>query len=206
MTEPGKGIEGYGEEGGAGRDGPSRRRPSSSRFPRLSRRQILKAGLGGVALLVLGGGVAALRPPSVAGGTPLGFLGTEDQKVMRAVARAILNETTAAADPGLLQQVVVDMDKAIRRLPPAVQGEIRELLGLMEFAPTRIFLFGLWSGWDSASTQAVDGALTGLRNSDFQLKRSIYLALHDMTLAAWYGNPRSWASIGYPGPPVIERD
>ena len=35
------------------------------------------------------------------------------------------------------------------------------------------------------------------------LKRSAYDALHQLILAAWYGNGRSWAGIGYPGPPKL---
>jgi len=27
--------------------------------------------------------------------------------------------------------------------------------------------------------------------------------LHQLVLAAWYGNPRAWSSIGYLGPPVL---
>jgi hypothetical protein len=41
--------------------------------------------------------------------------------------------------------------------------------------------------------------------SGFALLRSAYDALHQIVLAAWYGNPRSWPAIGYGGPPSVPR-
>ena len=39
------------------------------------------------------------------------------------------------------------------------------------------------------------------RDSSSALLRAAYDALHQLTFAAWYGNPKSWPAIGYPGPP-----
>jgi hypothetical protein len=36
------------------------------------------------------------------------------------------------------------------------------------------------------------------------LLRSGYAALHQLVLAAWYGNARAWPAIGYGGPPSLD--
>jgi hypothetical protein len=39
--------------------------------------------------------------------------------------------------------------------------------------------------------------------SRVSLLRSAYGGLHQLLLAAWYGNPLAWQAIGYPGPPRL---
>jgi len=45
--------------------------------------------------------------------------------------------------------------------------------------------------------------LDRLRDSHIGLLRAAYDALHQLVMAAWYGNPRAWPAIGYPGPPEL---
>ena len=40
------------------------------------------------------------------------------------------------------------------------------------------------------------------QHSSIALLRSDYQALHQLIMAAWYGNAQSWRRIGYPGPPA----
>jgi len=98
-------------------------------------------------------------------------------------------------------EVVAAFDRAVAGLSPAVQSEIADLLGLLHFAPTRVALAGLTSPWEDASVEDVNTFLTRWRTSRFDLMRAGYQALTQLIQAAWYGNPRSWGAIGYPGPP-----
>jgi len=41
------------------------------------------------------------------------------------------------------------------------------------------------------------------QHSRLALLRSAYDGLHQLVLAAWYGNSRAWPAIGYPGPPSL---
>ena len=68
---------------------------------------------------------------------------------------------------------------------------------------TRRLLAGVGSPWLEASAKSVQGFLARWRGSRFALLRSAYAALHELIMAAWYGNPAAWARIGYPGPPTI---
>jgi hypothetical protein len=45
--------------------------------------------------------------------------------------------------------------------------------------------------------------LVRLQKSRWSVKRTAYDALHQLTFAAWYANPRTWPSIGYPGLPAL---
>ena len=49
----------------------------------------------------------------------------------------------------------------------------------------------------------MDAFLRAWQSSGWALKRTAYDALHQLVIAAWYANPRSWPTIGYPGPPSL---
>jgi hypothetical protein len=53
----------------------------------------------------------------------------------------------------------------------------------------------------SAETQ--DAVLAEWADSSLKLRRTIYKALRGIIVAAYYGNPATYASVGYPGPPDI---
>jgi hypothetical protein len=57
--------------------------------------------------------------------------------------------------------------------------------------------------WNEAPEAEVRAFLDRFRTSTFDLLRSAYGALHQLTFAAWYGNPQSWSAIGYAGPPEL---
>jgi hypothetical protein len=61
----------------------------------------------------------------------------------------------------------------------------------------------VWSPWPEATRESIAAFLVGWRTSRFALLRSAYGALHQIILGAWYGNPRAWPAIGYPGPPSL---
>jgi hypothetical protein len=84
-----------------------------------------------------------------------------------------------------------------------VQEEVAQLFALLGFPVTRRLLAGVGSPWLEASDGSVQHFLERWRGSRFALLRSAYAALHELIMAAWYGNPAAWARIGYPGPPAI---
>jgi hypothetical protein len=76
------------------------------------------------------------------------------------------------------------------------------LFGLLAFPPARVAL-GVRSAWQDADPADVEAALQRWERSRSRLLRSAYDGLHQLILAAWYGNPRAWPAIGYPGPPAL---
>jgi len=166
-----------------------------------SRRTFLVASGLGVAALAAGGWLHT-RSGGARAGSALGDGG-------RTVIAAMVPAFLAGALPGdatravAIAETVDAVDGAVAGLPPATQAELAQLFGLLSFAPARLALAGLVADWPDASTDAVAAALGRWQHSRLALLRSAYDGLHQLVLAAWYGNPRAWPAIGYPGPPAL---
>ena len=159
-----------------------------------TRREFLKTGLAGGLLL----NVAACTRPSADGGRA-------------AVLAAVIPVMLAGALPAsgamrdeLAARTLAGVEKAIAGLSPAMQKEIGELFDLLAFAPTRMFVAGVWPAWPAATPAAIGSFLDSWRHSRFALLNAGYAALHDLVFGAWYARPDTWAAIGYPGPPRVE--
>ena len=155
----------------------------------LTRRELIKTGAAGTALLALGG----CAPTS------------DHRALLGAIADAILDGALPAQNPQRADAVwraVRGVHAAISGLPPAVQSEVAQLFGLLEFPLTRRVVAGV-GPWSSLSRAQVDGFLERWRTSNATLLRSGYQALHQLTMAGWYGADATWVAIGYPGPPRI---
>ncbi|OHX10838.1 hypothetical protein BI347_20245 [Chromobacterium sphagni] len=166
-----------------------------------SRRQLLKAGaLGSAALLLAGYWASPQVEPDGAGaaGPSLSCLRPQDALILAALAPVLLGL------PGLpVAQVVAGVDKAVAGLQPAVRGEVRQLFDLLGNRWARRWLAGIRSPWPSAAPAELERFLQDWRNSRFLLQRSAYQGLHLLLNAAWYGNPASWAAVGYRLPPGV---
>ncbi|MEO6835676.1 MAG: hypothetical protein ABI231_07215 [Candidatus Tumulicola sp.] len=178
-------------------------------MPPITRRELVQTGAAGVALLALANcarSTTPARPPFDDPRYAYRALAGGDRELLAAVASALL-AGSLPADPAAyaaaLVRTVRGVDVAVSGLPPAVRAEVHQLFGLLEFAPTRGFAAGIWSSWGDASPRDVADFLTHWRFSGVALFRSGYQALHQLVMAAWYGNPSSWARIGYPGPPAV---
>ena len=109
-----------------------------------------------------------------------------------------------AAHAIALRDTLAGIDTAVAGLPPSSRKELGELVALLSLPPVRLAFAGIHGSWHTASPKAVRQFLDRCRTSPFLLLRAAYGALHALTFAAWYGNPKSWPAIGYPGPPVLE--
>ena len=104
-----------------------------------------------------------------------------------------------------LDEVVNGSDDYMGFMPLPVQAEAREALDLLDNSLVRWLLGGMWARWEVATPADVAGLLESLRGSRFDLKRLLYQFLHDMSSMGWFGNPRSWPALNYPGPPRVRR-
>lgn len=146
----------------------------------------------------------ALPPP---GKTDFVFLSEKDAEVISAVAPSMLEGAFPEhGSPGYeeaVRKVVARVDATISGLTPSMQDEVGELFSVLNFPPTRMFVAGVWKPWTEAGRAEITSFLESWQKSRFQLLRSGYDALHELITAAWYSNPETWASIGYPGPPDV---
>ncbi|MBL8509017.1 hypothetical protein [Chitinimonas sp. JJ19] len=174
----------------------------------LSRRQLLKTGVAGAALLGLARlAYGPITPDSlyaVPAQARFKVLDAESRTALAAIARVMLKGALPrdeAEYETALYQAVLGCDTAIAGLPMGVQAEVKELLALLNSRVTRRWVVGVGASWETASDEDIAHFLNRWRYSSFLLLRSGYQALHQIVFAAWYGNPQAWVGIGYDGPP-----
>lgn len=170
----------------------------------LSRRTFIVTGtLGAVALAT----AAWLRGPHApASATPRRALDADAEAIFGAIAPVLLagawpDDPVARATAR--DETLAGIDTAVAGLPPSSRRELGELVALLSLPPVRLGLAGLHGPWHEASPREVRRFLDRCRDSSFLTLRAAYGALHALVLAAWYGNPRAWPAIGYPGPPAF---
>lgn len=181
-------------------------RSATGRAPGLNppRRRIIFAGVAGAAALAAARWLQPAVATSNIGDAP--GLSADGGNVMRALIPAFLDGALPAADDArraAIDATVGAVAEAIRGLPPIARGELSALFALLAFAPVRVGFAGIDGAWRAASVTDANAFLQRLRTSRWSQKRAIYDALHQLTFAAWYANPRAWAAIGYPGPPRL---
>jgi hypothetical protein len=180
---------------------------------KLNRRQFLKVGaFGGIVLAGTGyvsNGVfwGSDTAKAVVDGHNYSFFTVRDHEVMVAIATVLLEGgfESGQANPveASVEEVVQAVDYVISGFLPEVQAELRQLFTLLTFAPMRTLAGGPMMGWKGASPDKVRRFLEGWRYSSFDLLKSGYDALVQLTMGSWYGNQKSWSVIGYPGPPNL---
>lgn len=168
-----------------------------------TRRQLIKAGIAGAALLA---GARWLDSPRAAPAKGYAALDARSAAMAAAFIPVVL-EGSLPEEPQAraraIGEVVEAFDRAVAGLSPAVQREVEQLFSVLRFAPTRIALTGLWSPVEESTREEIAAFFTRWRFSRFEIQRSGYQALTQLLQAAWYDNPTSWAAIGYPGPPSL---
>jgi hypothetical protein len=181
-------------------------RSHASKLPNKTRRTLLKAGIAGGVVLVLARWIFILYSPRESPEGRPSALDSSARTIIAAIGPVLLEGALPDADTSVESraEIVAGVDRAVAGLPPASRKELEQLFALLSFAPTRCLVAGVWSSWPDASRESIAMFLGSWRDSRFTLLRSGYGALHQLILAAWYGNTRSWASIGYPGPPSLE--
>ena len=174
----------------------------------ISRRTFLVAGVAGSAALAASWWLQTKRPhrTAAATSTPLPAFGTGALAILGAIVPAVLAGALPQAPAeraDALRETKAAVVDAIGALPPAAQHELAQLFALLAFAPARLALARVNEPWTSATPEAIAAFLDRWRDSRWQMQRAAYSALHQLVLAAWYGNPRAWPAIGYPGPPTL---
>ncbi len=168
----------------------------------ISRRTFIVTGtLGAVALAT----AAWLRGPHA---PPLAVarraLDADAEAIFGAIAPVMLAGTwpeAGAAEAQAREETLAGIDAAVAGLAPGARAELRELVALLSLPPVRIGLAGVHGSWHTASPAQVRRFLDRCRDSPLLTLRAAYDAFHALILAAWYGHPRAWPAIGYPGPP-----
>ena len=168
-----------------------------------NRRQFLHTGLAGVALLAT---AQRMAPAWAAPAEGLHVLDGAAAAIVAVLAPVVLDGVLprdAAARARALHGIVVEFDRAVSLMSPAIRAEVRGLFSALAFAPTRVAMAGLWMPLPQASHDDIAAFLARWRHSRFDIQRSAYQALTQLVQAAWFGDPAAWSGMGYPGPPAL---
>ena len=139
------------------------------------------------------------------------FLIPQDRGILSKITPVIL----AGSLPSLLderelaiKEVIIGWDIAVLGLPILTQMEIKRLFEVMNsnffLSMTPRLITGVPDAWEDK--REIDNFLNKWRRSDPKNLitgnelRVGYIGLVELTVASWYGNPRSWKFCGYSGP------
>ena len=169
----------------------------------MQRRRFLGIGVAGVALLTLAGGGLALLQPGLRQGrlTPAG------REVFAAVATGVLDgmlPTSPASRAAAIDGHLSRLDATIAALAPAARTELSQLVALLHSLPGRMAMCGMATEWGVAGIGEVQQALQTMRLSRLALRQQAYHALRNLTNAAYFADPATWAALGYPGPRALQ--
>jgi hypothetical protein len=174
---------------------------SNPATPGLSRRSLIKRGLLGGGLLVIGGftwlGTRGTKrgAPSP---KPLSVLTEDEYAVMAAIAARMI---APAPDAPPMGDCVWTTDQLLAVAPVETQKEVKQLLGLFEGAIGNFLFGGRVTPFTHLEPEAQDRVLHEWQQSRLLVRRTGYSALKTLALAGYYGTSRTWAYTNYPGPP-----
>ena len=168
----------------------------------MRRRSFLTLGIAGAATLAAAGWWGVVRNRADRSTALQG----DARTIVAAIVPAMLDGALPSRGfdrTSAIAETVANVDRAIQGLPGFAQAELGQLFSLLAIAPARRAFAGVARPWPEASIDEIAAFLDRWRDSGWALKRSAYDALHQLVMASWYGNPRAWERIGYPGPPSI---
>ena len=179
--------------------------PTLTDRPGLNRRQLLKVGLFGTAVLASAGGLASLSGCTTETAAP-GYrqLRGQDLPMLRRLVPVVLaGALPATGRSAAVDNVLQALDNNLDRLSPSLNRQVLQLFDLLTLGLTRGAVTGIWGAWENASDAAVTAFLQRWENSSFALLQQGRNALTNIILLSCYSTPASWAQCGYPGPPRI---
>lgn len=173
--------------------------------PDLNRRQLLKLGLFGTAVLATAGGIASLSGCAADSSAP-GFqqLREDDLPMLRRVIPTVLAgalpTTQRVAE---VEGILLALDNNLNQLSPSLNRQVLQLFDLLTLSVTRGPLTGIWGSWENASDGAVQAFLKRWENSSLALLQQGQSAVTNLILLSCYSSSASWPQCSYPGPPRI---
>jgi len=171
-----------------------------------SRRGFLQLGLMGTVTLALGSTFATLSNGSSPSeqNSEYKFLQSEDHEFFAALIPVVLHKSFPGklSDDAAMKRALLALDDLIYTLQYHNRIQMRQLLDALSMAPVRIIAGASWADWKDMRPEQVDDFLSSWRDSMIQPKRNGYVALSKLIGMSWYSQPESFASTGYPGPPI----
>jgi hypothetical protein len=167
-----------------------------------TRRGFLQKGLIGGAILALGGGAWLSTRRSAELPEPKDGLQVLSPREFALISALCLRFVPVREGFPAVERVqtAVAVDRILTMVDETARQELKQLMLLFENA-LPAFLFG---GRTTPFTQLTPGeqetVLGEWQKSRLTVRRSGYLALRGLIMAAYYGNKETWSAVNYPGP------
>jgi hypothetical protein len=171
-----------------------------------SRRAVLKLGLGG--LLVAGaaaGGLQAWPGASAEAPAVLQVLSPRAHAILVAVAEAVCPDGPPWPSPTALG-VAAKVDAVLARMDAADADQIVVALHLLESALAGAILDQRVGPFSSRPLALRRRSLEGWKISALPVRQTAFKALRGLCATAYFADPRTFAAVGYPGPPDFGQD
>ena len=169
-----------------------------------TRRGFLKKSLGGAALLAAAGAVPLALRKTKLRETPKGlrFFTPAEYSIWAAVADRILAEEQPSEAPSPSQiDVAAKADAFLAPLPQNDRKDLKQLLALFDNALFSALQGGPPRPFTQMSPADQDAHLRRWQSSRLALQRTGYQAMKRLCCALYFSDPKTYASVGYPGPP-----
>lgn len=167
----------------------------------ISRRTILKYGLGGALVLgAAGTGIALQRTRMRQPARPLRALDLRTFSILAAVADRITPATNGFPSAEALE-VPEKIDDLLSRAEPGLLDEMKQALLFVENGLAGLLFDGRPKPFSALSAEGQDAALRSMKESALPLRRTVYKALQGLCAAVYYASPETYPLVGYPGPP-----
>jgi hypothetical protein len=172
----------------------------------VQRRALLKKTLGGAALLAVASAVPlALRktrlrePPP---GRKLLFFTPAEYSIWAAMADRVLAGGDKAAPIPAQLDVAGKADAFLAPLPENDRKDLKRLLALFDNALFGFLLGGPPRPFTQMDAGEQDRHLRSWQTSRLAIRRTGFQAMKRLSCAIYFGDPSTYASVGYPGPPT----
>jgi hypothetical protein len=168
----------------------------------VKRRKFLKVG-GGIGMAALAGAGALFARGTKKVPLPaeaLQYFSEREYSIFHAIAGTVLVLPAGAPSAEKLQ-VALHADRHLARLDEDAQRDFHRLLGLFDNALAGLLLTGTTAPFTQLSPEGRTAFLAKWQTHRVGAIRSGYQALKRLACACYYGNPESYATLGYPGPP-----
>jgi hypothetical protein len=138
--------------------------------------------------------------------TPIQHLSATQTQVLQALAPALLSGALMSdTQPADVKRLITNIDAAIGILAAHSRDELLLLLDLMSRRGSFMLLSrGVNRLPDMSMMQRIE-LLKGWQNHSLATLNQTYQGLHELFMAAWYGDPLSWEAIHYQLPSPFNR-
>lgn len=168
----------------------------------LNRREFLRTGLFGSALLVGGASIASLSGCSSRQSAADGFLHLRpaDIEMLSALVPVLLAGALPNGDADV-PRVLQRLDTLLDSPAPGSREALLQLYDVLQIGAFRWWTMGVWTHPAKLSNEQIDQGFANWSSKQNSFARLAFNGLSQPLTMAWYTDAEIAKSTGYPGPP-----